>query len=124
MFFINTTINPLSKALLFSFFFFFGLDMIVVYNYHSCLLCYYLFLTKQAELIYFTASSDYHCTFLVTQLCLTLCDPMNCSPPGSSVYGDSPGKNTGVDAMPSSRGSSQPRDRTQTFPIASRFFTI
>jgi len=25
-----------------------------------------------------------------------LCDPMNCSPPGSSVHGDSPGKNTGV----------------------------
>ena len=24
---------------------------------------------------------------LVTQLCLTLCDPMDCSPPGSSVYG-------------------------------------
>ena len=23
---------------------------------------------------------------LVTQLCLTLCDPMECSPPGSSVY--------------------------------------
>ena len=33
---------------------------------------------------------------LVTQLCLTLCDPMDCSPPGSSVHGDSPGKNTGV----------------------------
>ena len=30
------------------------------------------------------------------QLCLTLCDPMNCSPPGSSVHGDSLGKNTGV----------------------------
>ena len=30
---------------------------------------------------------------LVTQLCLTLCNPM--SPPGSSVHGDSPGKNTG-----------------------------
>ena len=24
---------------------------------------------------------------LVAQLCLTLCDPMDCSPPGSSVYG-------------------------------------
>ena len=34
---------------------------------------------------------------LVTQLCLTLCDAMDCSPPGSSVHGDSPGKNTGVD---------------------------
>ena len=33
---------------------------------------------------------------LVTQLCPTLCDPMDCSPPGSSVPGDSPGKNTGV----------------------------
>ena len=26
----------------------------------------------------------------------TLCDPMDCSPPDSSVHGDSPGKNTGV----------------------------
>ena len=31
----------------------------------------------------------------VTQSYPTLFDPMNCSPPGSSVYGDSPGKNTG-----------------------------
>ena len=28
--------------------------------------------------------------------CLTLCDPMGCSLSGSSVHGDSPGKNTGV----------------------------
>ena len=34
---------------------------------------------------------------LVTQSCLTVCDPMDWSPPGSSVHGDSPGKNTGVD---------------------------
>ena len=27
------------------------------------------------------------CVCLVTQLCLTLCDPMGCSPPGSSVHG-------------------------------------
>ena len=33
---------------------------------------------------------------LVPQLCLTLCDPMDCSPPGSSVHGDSLGKNTRV----------------------------
>ena len=32
----------------------------------------------------------------VTQLCPTLCNPMGCSLPGSSVQGDSPGKNTGV----------------------------
>ena len=30
------------------------------------------------------------------QLCLTLCDPMDCCLPGSSVHGDSPAKNTGV----------------------------
>ena len=30
------------------------------------------------------------------QSCLTLCDPMYHCPPGSSVHGDSPGKNTGV----------------------------
>ena len=33
---------------------------------------------------------------LVAQLCPTPCDLMHCSPPGSSVHGDSPGKNTGV----------------------------
>ena len=33
---------------------------------------------------------------LAPQSCPTLCSPMDCSPPGSSVHGDSPGKNTGV----------------------------
>ena len=33
---------------------------------------------------------------LVAQSCPTLCYPMDCSPPGSSVQGDSPGKNTGM----------------------------
>ena len=33
---------------------------------------------------------------LVTKSCPTLCDPMDCSLPGSSVHGDSSGKNTGV----------------------------
>ena len=33
---------------------------------------------------------------LVAPSCLTLCDPMDCSLPGSSVHGDSPSKNTGV----------------------------
>ena len=30
------------------------------------------------------------------QSCLTVCNPMDCSPPGSSVHEDSPGSNTGV----------------------------
>ena len=33
---------------------------------------------------------------LCAQSCWTLCNSMDCSPPGSSVHGDSPGKNTGV----------------------------
>ena len=39
-----------------------------------------------------------HCAMLclVAQSCPTLCGPMDCSPPGSSVHGDSPGKNIGV----------------------------
>ena len=41
---------------------------------------------------------------LVDQSCLTLCDPMDCSPPGSSVHGDSPSKNTGVSCHALLRG--------------------
>ena len=33
---------------------------------------------------------------LVAQSCLTFCDTIDCSLPGFSVHGDSPGKNTGV----------------------------
>ena len=36
------------------------------------------------------------CVCLVAQSCPTLCDPKDCSLPGSSVHMDSPGKNTGV----------------------------
>ena len=32
----------------------------------------------------------------IAQSCPTLCDPIDCSPPGSSVHGDSLGKNTGM----------------------------
>ena len=41
--------------------------------------------------------SHTHTLCLVAQLCPTLGGPMDCSLPGSSVHGDSPGKNTGVD---------------------------
>ena len=36
------------------------------------------------------------CVCLIAQSCPTLCDLMNCSPPGSSVHGNSSDKNTGV----------------------------
>ena len=60
------------------------------------------------------------------QLCLILWDPMGYSPPGSSVHEDSPGKNMEWVAMPSSRGSSWPRDQTHVscIPcITGGFFT-
>ena len=45
----------------------------------------------------------------------------DCSPPGSSVHVDSPGKNAGVGCHALLQG---PRDRTQVSRIVGRFFTI
>ena len=61
---------------------------------------------------------------LVTQSCLTLCDPMDCSPPGSSVHGILQARILEWVAMPSSGESSQPRDQTQVSRIAGRCFTL
>ena len=58
----------------------------------------------------------------VAQLCPTLCDPMDCSLPGSSVHGIVQAILEWV-AILSSRGSSRPRDRIQIFRIAGRFLT-
>ena len=64
------------------------------------------------------------CVCLVAQWCLTLCDPMDCYPPGSSVHGDSPGKNTAVGCHALLRGSPRPRDQTQVSRIAGRFSAV
>ena len=50
------------------------------------------------------------CVCLVAQSCPTLCDPMDCSLPGSSAHVDSPGKNNGVGCMPFSKESSHSKD--------------
>ena len=60
---------------------------------------------------------------LVAPSCLTLYNPMDCNLPGSSVHGDSPDKNTEAGCHALFQGSSQPRDQTQVFWIAGRFFT-
>ena len=44
------------------------------------------------------------------QLCSTLCNTMDCSPPGSSVHGSFQARILEWVAMPSSRGSSRPKD--------------
>ena len=61
---------------------------------------------------------------LVAQSCPTLCNPMDCSAPGSSVHGIPQARILEWVAMPFSRGSSQPKDQTWVSCIAGRFFTI
>ena len=58
---------------------------------------------------------------LVTHSCPTLCDPVDCSPPGSSVHWiPQAGILEGI-AFPFSRGSSPPRDQTRVSCIGRRF---
>ena len=61
--------------------------------------------------------------FLVTQSCPSLCNPMDSSPPGSSVHGILQARIMEWVAMLSSRGSSQCRNWIQVSCIASGFFT-
>ena len=59
---------------------------------------------------------------LVAQSCLTLCDPVDCSLPGSSVRGIFEARILEWVAIPFSRGSSQPRNQTQISHTAGRLF--
>ena len=61
---------------------------------------------------------------LVAVLCPTLYDPMNCSPPGSSVHGILQARTLEWVAIPFSRGSSPPRDQTQVSCITGGFFHV
>ena len=60
---------------------------------------------------------------LVTQSCPTLCNPLDCSPPGFPVHGISQARILEWVAISSSRGSFWPRDQTHVSYIAGRFFT-
>ena len=60
----------------------------------------------------------------VAQSCPTLCDPMDCSPPGSSVHGIFQARILEWAAISFSRGSSQPRDWTQVSRITGRCFNL
>ena len=61
---------------------------------------------------------------VVWESCLTLCDPRDYSPLGSSVHGILQAGILEWVAMPFSRGSSWPRDQTQVSCTAGKFFTI
>ena len=58
---------------------------------------------------------------LVVLSCPTLCDPMDCSPPGFSVHGILQVTVLEWVAMPSSRGSSWPKDQTQSTALQADF---
>ena len=59
------------------------------------------------------------CYYLITQLCLTLCGPMDCSPPGSPVHGILQKRRLEQAAISYSRVSSWPRDRTHISCVVS-----
>ena len=60
---------------------------------------------------------------LVAQSCPTLCDPMDCSVPGSSVHGIFQARILEWVVNSFSRGSFWPRDRNRVSCTAGRFFT-
>ena len=60
----------------------------------------------------------------VTQSCPTLCDPMDCSPPGSSIHGIFQARVLEWGAIAFFRRSSQPRDWTRVSCTVDRCFTI
>ena len=57
-------------------------------------------------------SSTKHVYAFCAQSCPSLCNPTDCSPLGSSVHGISQARILKLVAISSSRGSSQPKDRT------------
>ena len=61
---------------------------------------------------------------LVARLCPTLCDPTDCSPPGSSVHRILQARILEWIAIPFSRGSSRLMGQTWVFCIAGRFSTV
>ena len=82
----------------------------------------YIYIHMYVNEFIFACANSYDC--LVAQSCPTLHDILNCSPLGSSVHGILQARILEWVARPSSRGSSQPRDRTQVSSIAGRFFTV
>ena len=77
-----------------------------------------------AKLILLTGESASGVCVLAAQLCPTLCNPMDCSPPGSPVHGILQARIMEWVAISFSRGSSRPRDRTRISCITGGCFTI
>ena len=61
---------------------------------------------------------------LVPQACPTLCGPVDCGSPDSSVYGILQARILEWVALPFSRGCPQPRNQIRVSRIVGRFFTV
>ena len=83
-----------------------------------------LYLTENALWDLFRWWALYVTLSEVAQLCPTLCDPMDCSLPGSSLHGIFQAIVLEWIAISFSRGSSQSRDRTRVSRIVDRRFTV
>ena len=91
-------------------------------HYHHLFISAYRRATLRAEVM--VGSKQKKVRVLVVQSCPTLCNPMDCSPLGSSVHGISQARILEWAAIPFSRGSSWSRDRTWVSCIAGRFITV
>ena len=85
--------------------------------FFSTTTCMAVFYNKHYTLLHQSESE-------VSQSCLTLCDPMDCRLPGSSIHGIFQARILKWVAISFSRGSSWPRDWTQISCITGRFFTF
>ena len=115
-------------------------ETMLLVSYFYILRCKYFYtLTSAAQLWYILWTrtfNDTQCLLvsppslycavlcLVVQLSPTLCDPMDCSPPGSSVHEISQASILEWVASPFSSGSSWPRNQTRVSCIAGGFFII
>ena len=87
--------------------------------------CVYIYIYSALKyILYITYITLCAVLCLVTHSCPTLCNPMDYSPPGSSVHGILQARILEWVAMPSSMESSQGRDRIQVSGIAERFSTV
>ena len=102
----STTWEAFNNLTIFCFYFFLLYIIVILFSHLSIYIYIYLYVRE------------------VAQSCPTLCDPMDCSLPGSSVHGIFQAIVLEWIAISFSNGSSQPRDRTRVSRIVDRRFNV
>ena len=96
---------------------------------YVCVTYVYIFIYLNIEPEWILVEVSYYYFYMkwrseVAKLCPTLCDPVDCSLPGSSLHGILQARVLERVAISFSRGSSQPKDQTQASHIAGRCFNL